>query len=214
MTQEIMSADIGELAKALSKAQSEMLTAKEGSNNPFFKSKYADYNSIRDAVIAPLTKNGLSWIHIVQPIEGNVCVITLLMHSSGQWIKSVFPIPPNKGDSQSMGSAITYLKRYSLAAITGCACGIGEDDDGEKSMSYHREKKPSKQEIIQPVYTIEDLHHKCGIGTLDEVKEYVKFIAIAAKDSEDSVVNQIFSKERIEEFKAKLIARIESKFSS
>lgn len=211
MSQEIMSADIGELAKALSKAQSEMLTAKESSNNPFFKSKYADYNAVRDAVIGPLTKNGLSWVHI---LNGENSVITILMHTSGQWIKSIFPMPTTKGDAQSQGSAITYLKRYSLSAITGCACGSGEDDDGEKAMSYLREKKPAKAEVQEPAHSIEELHKRCGIGTLDEVKEYVKFISIAAKDSEESVVNSIFAKDRVDEFKSKLIARIESKLSS
>lgn len=214
MSQEMMSAEIAEIAKALSKAQGEMLTAKESSNNPFFKSKYADYNAVRDAVIGPLTRNGLSWTHLTQKIDGNDCLITILMHSSGQWLKSIFPFPTTKGDAQSQGSAITYLKRYSLSAITGCACGSGEDDDGEKSMSYHREKKPTKVEFTDFQCTIEDLHKKCGVGTLDEVKEYVKFIAIAAKDSEESVVNSIFAKDRVEEFKSKLIARIESKLSS
>lgn len=214
MSQEIMSPDIGEISKALSKAQSEMLTAKESSNNPFFKSKYADYNAVRDAVIGPLTKNGLSWVHILSKVDGENCVITILMHSSGQWLKSVFPMPTTKGDAQSQGSAITYLKRYSLSAITGCACGSGEDDDGEKAMSYHREKKPAKAEVQESAHSIEELHKRCGIGTLDEVKEYVKFISIAAKDSEESVVNSIFAKDRVDEFKSKLIARIESKLSS
>lgn len=130
MMQIQMSPTIGLLAEALSKAQSNFQHAKKDANNPFFKSKYADLPAVIDAAKKPLSENGLS---VIQPTSldenGNVSLITLLAHSSGEWIAGCYPIDPVKKDPQGMGSALTYARRYSYSAITGIAA-IDEDDDG------------------------------------------------------------------------------------
>jgi hypothetical protein len=59
-------------------------------------------------------------------------MVTTLAHTSGQWMKSYLPLNPSKNDSQGMGAAITYLRRYSLSAIVGVVCD--EDDDGETAV--------------------------------------------------------------------------------
>jgi len=137
------------LFAALSKAQGEIAGAKKDSTNPFFKSSYADLASVCDALREPFTKNGLSYIQLT---EEDGTVVTMLCHSSGQWIKGRLKIDPVKKDPQGIGSAITYARRYALAAIAGVA---QIDDDGEAAMSRkaeeHRFKPGEKDKIISQV---------------------------------------------------------------
>lgn len=119
---------INELAKALSSAQSEIRGAIKDSKNPFFNSKYADLESVWSAIREPLTKHGLSVIQTMDhDVEVGIIVVTTLAHTSGQWIEGGLPIMAVKKDPQGMGSAITYARRYALAAITGV---VQVDDDG------------------------------------------------------------------------------------
>lgn len=133
------SSSINELALALAKAQAEMLTAGLDHENPYFKSKYADLASIVKASRPALTKHGLA---ISQPIipndDGQLILHSLLMHSSGQWIETRMRIIPSKNDIQTLGSTITYLRRYSYAALIGVVAA-NEDDDGEIAMVASRE---------------------------------------------------------------------------
>lgn len=119
------SEQINELSAALAKAQAEMKNATLNKVNPHFKSKYADLAAIRDTVMPSLTKHGISVVQGTAPDGDKLSVITRLMHSSGQWIESSFPIAYDK--PQQMGSAYTYAKRYSLSAM--CAISADEDDD-------------------------------------------------------------------------------------
>ena len=129
----IQSEQISDIAKALCKVQAEVSGAKKGSTNPFFKSKYADLASIIEASKASLASNGLAitqWFN--ESNENNVRVCTTLMHESGQFLTSHLDIPLVKKDPQAMGSAITYGRRYSLAAILNMA---QIDDDAESSLA-------------------------------------------------------------------------------
>lgn len=121
---------IAALAEALSKAQGEMGGAKKDAANPFFKSKYADLASVWDACRGPLSKNGLSVVQTPSADGAKVSVETLLMHSSGQWIKDSLTVEAKDAGAQSVGSAITYLRRYALLCFTGVA---PEDDDGNEA---------------------------------------------------------------------------------
>lgn len=121
------STDIKDLAKALSLAQAEIKGAVKDTANPFFKSRYADLSAVWDACREAITKNGLSVIQTGGTVCDTVIVVTQLMHSSGQWIRGSFSAKPVKADPQGVGSCITYLRRYSLAAMVGVA---PEDDDG------------------------------------------------------------------------------------
>jgi len=122
---------INELAEALSKAQGEMENAVKDSTNPFFKSHYADLASVILAIKIPLSKNGLSYVQLVKTDNGITSVETILMHRSGQSISASMIAKPAKDDMQSLGSAITYARRYSLQAMVGLSA---EDDDGEKAI--------------------------------------------------------------------------------
>ena len=122
------SENIAELAAALAKAQGEMTPAIKDSKNPFFKSSYADLNSVWASCRIALTKNGLAVTQATDYINDKLMLITTLMHASGQWQKSFMPIIAAKPDAQSMGSAITYARRYSLASMVGVT--PDDDDDG------------------------------------------------------------------------------------
>lgn len=122
------SESITELASALAKAQGEIKGALKDQNNPFFKSKYADLGSVVEAIRAPLSKNGLSYVQLTEPSDKDeVRVETCILHSSGEWITSTLALPVSKADAQGFGSALTYARRYGLSAAFGVA---PEDDDG------------------------------------------------------------------------------------
>jgi hypothetical protein len=132
---------INELAAALAKAQGEMKVARMDSQNAYFKSSYADLNSVVEASRPALTKYGLSVSHLVTTgEEGQTILRTLLMHEkSGQFLESVMRVTPGKNDIHSIGSYITYLKRYVYSAMTGVVSS-GDDDDGEAAMTHVRNK--------------------------------------------------------------------------
>jgi hypothetical protein len=118
---------IDKLAASLAKAQNEMKGAEKKSINPFFNSGYADLHTVIEASFPHLTKYGLSVIQGNESKPGEFFVTTMLLHESGQWIKSKLKMPIEKATAQSVGSVITYGRRYGLSAITGIA---QYDDDG------------------------------------------------------------------------------------
>lgn len=133
------STETKDLYAALSKAQGEMQVASLNKQNPYFKSRYADFSEIVKASRPSLSKNGLS---VIQQIcitdDGQSMLHTLLAHASGQWIESRMRVIPPKNDIQSISSYITYLKRLCYASLIGVAVG-DEDDDGEIAMSQARQ---------------------------------------------------------------------------
>ena len=119
-----------ELNAALCKAQSEMGPARKGKVNPAFRSNYADLASVIEAV-QPLHDNGLAYMQLVDTAGAVVTVQTVLLHISGQQMKCGLMTARAKDESaQAIGSALTYLRRYSLMT----ACGIASaDDDGQSA---------------------------------------------------------------------------------
>jgi len=124
------SQNVGKLFAALAKAQGEIRGALKDATNPHFKAKYADLASIVDAA-RPLAKHGIATIQVPFSENGEIGVTTILGHDSGEWISGTLSVKPLKLDPQGAGSVITYLRRYSLAAMAGIA---PEDDDGEAAM--------------------------------------------------------------------------------
>lgn len=128
--EQVMSDQLDQLAPAIAKAQGEFLTAKKDKDNPFFKSKYADMEAVVEATRPALSKNGLSVVQSVFRMDDtHTYLITLLLHASGQWIKSKAQINPQKADIQSLKSYNTYLRRICYESIVGVTTG-NEDDDG------------------------------------------------------------------------------------
>ena len=122
------SEQINELAAALAKAQSQIEGAKKDKKNPHFKNDYADLASVWDACRESLTGNGLSVAQSAESSgDGGYGVTTMLLHVSGQWLTGTLYLRPTKDDPQGAGSALTYARRYGLAAMVGVAPA---DDDG------------------------------------------------------------------------------------
>ena len=164
--------EIGALALALSKAQGVMKHAIKDSNNPHFKSKYADLTSCLEAVRDPLSKNGLAIVQLPsRSAEGLVELTTMLIHESGQWIGSTASTRINKDDAQGMGSALSYLRRYCLMSVTGLGA---DDDDGEQAMNRHlnmrddgRKFKADAERIGKQLTgqdVVADVHHASWAG--------------------------------------------------
>lgn len=126
-----------ELFTALVKAQAEMEVAELSRENPFFKSRYADFTEIVKATRPYLTKYGLSVIQPIVTLGDQMLLRTMLCHVSGEYVSSEVKINPPKADVQSLGSYITYVRRYSYVSIVG-ACTGDEDDDGNKAVSHQR----------------------------------------------------------------------------
>lgn len=103
--------------------------------------------AIIDATKGALAKNGLAVSQLVDT-NGVVHVDTLLMHESGEWIRSSISLKPKADDPQSIGSAITYGRRYSLGAILGVASE--DDDDGNSAGGKGDQKKPEAKAEAQP----------------------------------------------------------------
>ena len=157
------SEQINELATALSKAQGCIKPAIKDSTNPFFKSQYADLASVWEACRKPLAENGLS---VVQTIDGNDKLETTLLHSSGQFISSTLPFVAKDQTSQSIGSAITYARRYALSAMVGIC---PDDDDAEAAMGrVPLNKKTTEEEEKKEGETKE---HWCPIHNTEFFKK-------------------------------------------
>ena len=125
------SSDITEIAKAMVNVQRDLEGAKKDSLNPFHKSKYADLTSVWNACREPLGKNGLSVLQTGGYDEsGRVLITTMLLHTSGQWIRDTLGMDPKDKTPQGVGSAITYGRRYGLSAMIGVC---PEDDDAEQA---------------------------------------------------------------------------------
>lgn len=133
------SEQINELASALAVVQGKMESAKKDSDNPFFKSKYADLSSVWDACRAQLSANGLAVVQGNRVDDSGVVVITMLTHKSGQWISSEIRMESKDKGPQAIGSCITYGRRYGLAAMVGIVAD--EDDDGNKGEGKEKQRK-------------------------------------------------------------------------
>lgn len=132
-----------EIASALAKAQAQMKPALEKSDNPAFRSKYADLTAIWNAARGPLTANGISVVQEAATNEDGVGVTTRLFHSSGEWIEvGPLVVPVAKHDAHGTGSATTYGKRYGLSAAIGIVAD--DDDDGNAATAAAPKAKPVK----------------------------------------------------------------------
>lgn len=153
------SESIAKLAAALVKVNGEIEHAHKNATNPHFRNRYADLTEVIDTTRPVLAKHGLSVVQLPGYSEGITTLDTILLHESGEWISGTAGARVQKDDPQGVGSALTYLRRYSLAAVVG----IGqEDDDGERAVrreaahheavtaSAERTGYPAQQPSSQP----------------------------------------------------------------
>lgn len=133
---------INELAAALSLAQGEIENASKKSENPHFRSRYADLAEVINCIRPVFSKHGLSVTQFPSYENGVVSVETVIAHKSGQWMSGTISAPVSKQDAQGVGSATTYCRRYSLAAV---ACLAQEDDDAENAIGRAKQSAPTKK---------------------------------------------------------------------
>ena len=181
---------IGKLAEALAKAQGQIVNASRDKENPFFKSKYADLASVWGACREALSANGLSVVQTTE-IADAVVLTTQLLHSSGEWISGQLSVVPGKKDPQGIGSAITYLRRYGLAAIVGVAT---EDDDAESATVHSAPAGPGTTSAPRPS-TNETYHGVTNqqaqrIFSLGDSR--AKELGLTIKRSGEGIVRQVY----------------------
>lgn len=117
-----------ELYKALAKAKAEMGSVKKSSDNPFFKSKYADLNSHLDLVEPLLEKHGLLLLQPTKASDTNIVMLQIIHVATGEMLESSLTIPASITDAQKVGAAITYFRRFLINSTLSLK---SEDDDGE-----------------------------------------------------------------------------------
>lgn len=135
------------LDDALAAAQGEIEAAAKDKVNPAFKSRYADLSAVWDAIRPALSKHKIAvtqWP--VHSDDNRLHLVTRLAHG-GEWIRCEFSIPIMKQDAHGYGSAVTYIKRYALAAAVGVVAD--EDDDGNGAAK----PKPLVKKDQRPLYT-------------------------------------------------------------
>lgn len=191
---------LGKWAEAMAQAQSEIENAKADSENPHFGSTYADLASIIAAVRAPLAKAGIARHQALFTRNGEVGVRTSLIHVSGEWMASTVWCP-FEGTPQKLGSVVTYLRRYSLAAAVGLA---QEDDDANAAEGARPKARRSitKPEIAPPSgpalepktqARIKILQKELGIpddewrGKLQQYYEVSSSADLSAEEAEDLI---------------------------
>lgn len=128
-----------EFAAAFIKASGEIRGAVKDSTNPHFKSKYADLESVIEAVKPHLISNGMMFVQSIIPGE-DVEVTTVIIYQTGESLSlGSLKVPLPKKDAQGYGSALTYARRYSLSTALGIP---SVDDDGEAAKTPAAKKPP------------------------------------------------------------------------
>lgn len=177
------SESIIELNKALANFHKEVKQPMKDANNPFFKSKYVPLENVVEAIDDVAPKHGLTYSQFPVTTEnGLVGISTVLLHESGEFIE--FPpatTKPDKNTPQGVGSALTYMRRYSLSAVFGITSD--QDDDGNEASG-----KSNKNKQTQPQKASGQT-----IGTLKkEVMSFTNLIKGTEKEAPQNVVEQQF----------------------
>lgn len=120
---------------AYSKLLSSINSIKKETENPFFKSKYADLNAIFDEVKSKIEENGFV---LLQTVEESILRTKIVHIETGEMLESRFCLITQKPDMQQLGSAVTYARRYSLLPMLNIEC---EDDDGNGACGKQPQEK-------------------------------------------------------------------------
>ena len=143
------------LCAALVAAQGALKPIAKDGKNPAFRSRYATLDGIMETVRPALAAHGLAVVQgVVHPETGEggrlvgIMVETRLVHTSGEWLASVMPVPVAKGDAHGLGSALSYGRRYGISALL--ALSTDEDDDGNAAAKAPPAKPQAKPAPAAP----------------------------------------------------------------
>lgn len=174
LSEVIQSDSILKFAPAFVKAQCDIRGAAKDKENPHFKSQYADLSSVMDACKESLNKQGIAIIQTPAHAEaGRLALTTRLLHESGEWIAGVGDIPVDRAGPQAYGSALTYARRYFLAAMVGVC---PEDDDANGATGELRQ--PQRQQAPQRPPQKLPQQQQSNEKNPKEMTEGEKFVAI------------------------------------
>lgn len=136
------SESISKISAALVNAQKAITFAAKDATNPHFRNKYADLPAVIEAIKPALNDSGIMFMQTPSPSDaGTLALTTRLVHESGEWIEDTATMPLPKNDPQGYGSAMTYARRYALAAITGL---YQDDDDGNAASGAGAKQQPTQ----------------------------------------------------------------------
>lgn len=145
------SESLSKIAPALLKAQAAITFAVKDAVNGHLKNRYADLSSVIEAIKPALNDAGIAFVQSGSPSEdGKLHMTTRLIHESGEWMQDTLVMPLPKQDPQGYGSAMTYARRYALAAITGL---YQDDDDGQRSVQPPAQQAAPKKALTQKIAT-------------------------------------------------------------
>lgn len=165
----IHSESIKEFAAAFHKAQAKMKHAEFNKTNPYFKNNYADLTAVINCIKEPLSENGLTFMQHDELIDGQLVVTTIIMHISGEWMKSSIPLyvaASKSSEMQQLASAITYGRRYALASM----CGISSEEDNDgNSAEKETQARPASLSTV-PNKQLKDLIEM--LGAAQSVSEF------------------------------------------
>ena len=189
------SENLADLAAALCAVQGELKPAIKQADNPFFKSKYVDLPGVWEAIRPLLAKNGLSVAQTFTVSQDGPTIVTTLLHKSGQWISSDLFLRPAKSDPQGVGSAITYGRRYALAAMVGVVAD--EDDDGNAASQCGSQFQKPSQVSFTPCSvehaTKLNEYRAIKIGADAIEKAFSKYDVKRVEDLDDSVAVKLIA---------------------
>lgn len=131
---EMFSSEFKDIAAALSKAQGEFTQIPKGKIGAW--GAYSTLDDYEKAIRPALVKNGLSYSQIITKSDTGHDLITMVLHSSGQYLRSVLKLNPEKQTMQGFGACITYMRRYALAAILGLT-GTEDAEDSKDEVQYN-----------------------------------------------------------------------------
>jgi hypothetical protein len=134
---------MSEIAKALLAIQREMPPVKPDAENPHFKSKFVSLDHLLAVILPVLNRHAVTLVQMPSSLDGAPALTTWLLHESGDSIDSTMPLVLPKNDPQGQGSALTYARRYALAAALGISAE--KDDDGERATEAVAKQKPQEK---------------------------------------------------------------------
>jgi hypothetical protein len=117
---------------AVSHVQAQIPVVERDATNPHFRSSYTTLAALHKTVVPLLAQCGLAWVCLPSQRDGApVLRYRLVYVPNGEALEGEMPLLVGNGATpQQLGSALTYARRYALAAVLGIA-SAEEDDDGQ-----------------------------------------------------------------------------------
>ena len=166
---------ISKLAQAIGNIQGAVGGIPKDSTNPHFRTKYPSLESVFDTIRGPMARAGLSFIQAPGEITeaGMLKLTTMIVHASGEWVRSTLHIPVVKRDPQGVGSTVTYACRYSIMAMLGLA---PTDDDGQSATVRNGKDDAAATSAALATELIRELR---ACRTIQELKLWVESPAVS-----------------------------------